>query len=156
MDARSILLAMLPVGFTLVNYAILRDMLWGILLGSKSKKTAEKLCAEQSLIGKWTQGYIGKSIDKYQKQFSVWKLVKQLTFFFAAAQLIAFTLLVILGVPFWIVAIICGAIALIDIVLFIVMMNRTSVSGHNNNRKGAPWEFEKAAPTKQKSKKRKH
>ena len=32
MDGRSILLALIPVGFTLVNYAIVRDMIWGIAL----------------------------------------------------------------------------------------------------------------------------
>ena len=53
MDGRSILLAMIPVGFTLVNYAILRDMIWGIFLGSKSKKTAQKIKDEQSFMSKW-------------------------------------------------------------------------------------------------------
>ena len=42
MDGRSILIAFIPVVLTLVNYAIVRDMLWGILLGNKSKKSALK------------------------------------------------------------------------------------------------------------------
>ena len=46
MDSRSILLALLPIGLTLISYAIIRDLLWGIFLGNKSKKTALRIKGE--------------------------------------------------------------------------------------------------------------
>ena len=153
MDPRSILLAMLPVGMTLINYAIVRDLIWGIFLGNKSRKTADKIKAEQSFMSKWTQGYIKPLLEKYQKEYAVWTGVKRVTFILAIAQVIAFTLMIVLKVPFWVVAIVCGAIALWNIVLFIVMMNRTAVSDSKIDRKGAPWEFEQGQSA-QKVKKR--
>lgn len=153
MDPRSILLAMLPVGMTLINYAIVRDLIWGIFLGNKSRKTADKIKAEQSFMSKWTQGYIKPLLEKYQKEYAVWTGVKRVTFILAIAQVIAFTVMIILKVLFWVVAIVCGAIALWNIVLFIIMMNRTAVSDAKVDRKGAPWEFEQGQSA-QKVKKR--
>lgn len=153
MDGRSILLAMIPVGFTLVNYAILRDMIWGIFLGSKSKKTAQKIKDEQSFMNKWTQGYIKPLLTKFEKEYNVWTGVKRVTFALVIAQIIAFVLMIVLGVPFWVVAIVCGVIALWNIILFIVMMNRTAVSDNKTDRKGSPWEFEKPESKKQKRRK---
>ncbi|MBR6419406.1 MAG: hypothetical protein IKS42_03645 [Oscillospiraceae bacterium] len=153
MDGRSILLALIPVGFTLVNYAIVRDMIWGIFLGSKSKKTAQKIKDEQSFMQKWTQSYIKPLLTKYEKEYAVWTGVKRATFFLTVAQVIAFIVMIALKVPFWIVAIVCGVIALANVILFIVMMNRTATSDNKTDRKGSPWEFEK--PEHKKNGKRK-
>ncbi len=142
MDSRSILLAFLPVGLTLINYAILRDLLWGILLGNKSKKSAEKHKAEASGWAKFTQNYMTPLITKYEKEYRVWSGVKRATFILAIAQVIAFTLMVILYVPFWVVAIICGVIVLWNIILFSVMMTRTESSDNKRSRKGTPWKYE--------------
>ncbi len=142
MDARSILLAMLPVGLTLVNYAILRDMLWGIFLGNKSKKSAQKIKDEAKTWQKMTQGYMTPHITKYQKEYTVWKRVKTGLLLFTLAQVIAFVILIILNVRFWIVAIICGVIALLNVLLFGAMMSKTESSDNKHNRKGTPWKFE--------------
>ncbi|GEM_PF-2843214 len=141
--AQSILLSMIPVGFTLVNYAILRDLIWGIFLGSKSKKSAQKIKAEQPFMKKFTQSYIRPLLTKYEAEYTKWTAVKRFTFALTIAQIIAFVVMIVLGVKFWIVAVVCGVIALFDVVLFIIMMNRTAVSDNKTNRKGSPWEFEK-------------
>lgn len=143
MDGRSILLALIPVGFTLVNYAIVRDMIWGIFLGSKSKKTAQKIKDEQPFMQKWTQSYIKPLLTKFEKEYAVWTGVKRATFILTVAQVIAFIVMIALKVPFWVVAIVCGVIALWNVILFIVMMNRTAASDNKTDRKGSPWEFEK-------------
>lgn len=142
MDARSILLAMLPVGLTLINYAILRDMLWGILLGNKSKKSATRLKGEAAGWAKFTQSYMTPHITKYQKEYTKWKNIKLITFLAAIAQVIAFVLMVVLKVKFWIVAVVCGVIALLNVILFGAMMSRTEASDHKHDRKGTPWKFE--------------
>lgn len=142
MDARSILLAMLPVGLTLINYAILRDLLWGILLGNKSKKSALRLKGEAQPWAKFTQNYMTPHITKYQNEYKKWKGIKLGTFLCTVVQVIAFALLIALKVRFWIVAIICGVIVLLNVVLFGVMMSRTEGSDHKHDRKGTPWKFE--------------
>ena len=153
MDPRSILLAMLPVGMTLINYAIVRDLLWGIFLGNKSRKTADKIKAEQTFMSKWLQSYIPPHLTKYQKEFSKWTVIKRLVFALTIAQIIAFVLMIVLSVPFWIVGIVVGGICLFDVILFIIMMNRTATSDAKTDRKGAPWEFEQGQSA-QKVKKR--
>ena len=143
MDARSILLSLLPIGLTLVNYAILRDLIWGIFLGSKSKKTATRIKGEQKGFAKFTQRYIGPLLTKYQSDYKAWMTVKLITFLSVFAQLAAFILLIfVFKIKFWIVAIICGAITLLNIILFSVMMNKTTVSDNKHDRKGSPWKFE--------------
>lgn len=142
MDARSILLAMLPVGLTLINYAILRDMIWGIFLGNKSKKSALKIKGEAKTWQKMTQNYITPYITKYEKDYKKWKGIKLFTLLFALAQVIAFTILIIRYVPFWIVAIICGVIVLLNVILFSIMMSKTEASDNKHDRKGTPWKFE--------------
>ncbi|MBQ5339445.1 MAG: hypothetical protein J6Z40_09810 [Oscillospiraceae bacterium] len=142
MDARSILLAMLPVGITLINYAIIRDMLWGIFLGNKSKKSALKLKGEAKTLDKMTQNYMKSHITKYEKDYKVWTGVKRVMLLLTLAQLIAFTIMIILDVPFWIIAIICGVLVLYNIILFGVMMSKTEGSDNKHDRKGTPWKFE--------------
>ena len=142
MDARSILLAMLPVGLTLINYAILRDMLWGILLGNKSKKSALRHKTEADGWAKFTQNYMTPLITKYQKEYKKWKTIKLCAFLFAILQAAAFTLLIVLRVRFWIIAIICAVITVLNIVLFSIMMTKTEASDNKHNRKGTPWKFE--------------
>ena len=142
MDARSILLAMLPVGLTLINYAILRDMIWGIFLGNKSKKSALKIKGEAKTWQKMTQNYITPYITKYEKDYKKWKGIKLFTLLFALAQVIAFTILIIRYVPFWIIAIICGVIVLLNVILFSIMMSKTEASDNKHDRKGTPWKFE--------------
>lgn len=142
MDARSILLAMLPVGITLINYAIIRDMLWGIFLGNKSKKSALKLKGEAKTLDKMTQNYMKSHITKYEKDYKVWTGVKRMMILLTLAQLIAFTVMIILDVPFWIIAIICGVLVLYNIILFGVMMSKTEGSDNKHDRKGTPWKFE--------------
>ena len=68
--------------------------------------------------------------------------LKLCTFLFAIAQLIGFALMVVLKVPFWIVAIVCGVIVLVNIVLFILMMKETATSTNKKSTKGSPWRFE--------------
>ena len=142
MDGRSILMAMLPVALTLINYAIMRDLLWSILLGSKSKKSALKIKAEQKGLTAFRQTYIGQHLKKYEKAYKKWMALKLCTFLFAIAQLIGFALMVVLKVPFWIVAIVCGVIVLVNIVLFILMMKETATSTNKKSTKGSPWRFE--------------
>lgn len=142
MDGRSILMAMLPVALTLINYAIMRDLLWSILLGSKSKKSALKIKAEQKGLTAFRQTYIGQHLKKYEKEYKKWMALKLCTFLFAIAQLIGFALMVVLKVPFWIVAIVCGVIVLVNIVLFILMMKETATSTNKKSTKGSPWRFE--------------
>lgn len=142
MDARSILLAMLPVGLTLINYAILRDMLWGIFLGNKSKKSAQKIKDEAKTWQKMTQNYMTPHITKFQKEYVIWKRMKHILLLLTLAQVIAFTVLIIRYVPFWIIAIICGVIVLFNVILFSVMMSKTEASDNKHNRKGTPWKFE--------------
>lgn len=142
MDARSILLAMLPVGLTLINYAILRDMLWGIFLGNKSKKSAQKIKDEAKTWQKMTQNYMTPHITKFQKEYVVWKRMKHILLLLTLAQVIAFIVLIIRYVPFWIIAIICGVIVLFNVILFSVMMSKTEASDNKHNRKGTPWKFE--------------
>ena len=142
MDARSILIAMLPVGLTLINYAIVRDMLWGIFLGNKSKKSALKLKGEAKTWDKMTQNYMKPHITKYEKEYHVWTGIKRGMLLLTLAQLIAFTVMIILDIPFWIIAIICGVIVLCNVILFSVMMSKTESSDNKHNRKGTPWKFE--------------
>lgn len=142
MDARSILLAMLPVGLTLINYAILRDMLWGIFLGNKSKKNALKIKGEAKTWQKMTQDYMTPFITKFQNEYKKWKGIKLFMLLFALAQVIAFVILIIKYVRFWIIAIICGVIVLFNVILFGIMMTRTEASDNKHDRKGTPWKFE--------------
>lgn len=141
-DPRSILLALIPVGLTLINYAIIRDLIWGIFLGSKTKKAALRIKSEQTGWQKFTQNYIGPLLSKYQGAFKKWTLIKRIAFFGAVAQVIAFFLMIFFGVQFWIVALVCGVICLVNVVLFIIMMNMTRASDVKHDRKGSPWKFE--------------
>ena len=141
-DPRSILLALIPVGLTLINYAIIRDLIWGIFLGSKTKKAALRIKSEQTGWQKFTQNYIGPLLSKYQGAFKTWTLIKRIAVFGAVAQVIAFFLMIFFGVQFWIVALVCGVICLVDVVLFIIMMNMTRASDVKHDRKGSPWKFE--------------
>ena len=142
MDARSILLALLPIGLTLINYAIIRDLLWGIMLGNKSKKSAEKHRAEADSWSRFRQSYIEKYLTKYQKDYKKWMGMKLVTFLGTIAQVIAFTLMIVLRVPFWVVAIVVGVLCAANIALFIVMMNKTESSTNKKSTKGSPWKFE--------------
>lgn len=142
MDARSILLAMLPIAMTLVNYAIVRDLLWGILLGNKSKKSAQKLKDAAKRWEKFTQNYMTPHITKYQKEYKTWKTMKLALCILTIAQLIGFTLLVVLRQPFWLVVVITCVIVAFNLVLFGIMMNQTETSDNKHNRKGSPWKFE--------------
>ena len=143
MDARSILLAMLPVGLTLINYAILRDLLWGIFLGNKSKKSALRLKGEAKTWDKITQNYMKPHITKYEKDYAVWTGVKRVSLLLTFVQIVAFVLLIaVFKIPFWVIAILCGAICVWNIILFSVMMTKTEASDNKHNRKGTPWKFE--------------
>ncbi len=142
MDGRSILLAFLPVVLTLVNYAIARDLLWGILLGNKSKKSALKLKGEAEPWARLTQNYMTPHITKYLKDFKTWKGMKLMLFVLTVLQIIGFTLLVVLRKPFWVVALITGIICVFNIVIFSIMMSKTEASDNKHNRKGSPWKFE--------------
>ena len=142
MDGRSILLAFLPVVLTLVNYAIARDLLWGILLGNKSKKSALKLKGEAEPWARLTQNYMTQHITKYLKDFKTWKGMKLMLFVLTVLQIIGFTLLVVLRKPFWVVALITGIICIFNIVIFSIMMSKTEASDNKHNRKGSPWKFE--------------
>ena len=142
MDARSILMAFLPVAITLVNYAIVRDLLWGILLGNKSKKSAARLRDEAAPWAKLTQNYMTPHITKYLKEFKTWKGMKLALVILTIAQIIGFALLVILRKPFWVVVLITGIIVVFNIVVFSVMMTKTEASDNKHNRKGSPWKFE--------------
>ena len=142
MDARSILMAFLPVAITLVNYAIVRDLLWGILLGNKSKKSALKLKGEAEPWAKLTQNYMVPHITKYLKEFKTWKGIKLALFALTVVQIIGFTLLVVLRKPFWVVVLITVIILALNIAVFSVMMTKTEASDNKHNRKGSPWKFE--------------
>ena len=142
MDARSILLSMLPVCLTLINYAIVRDLLWGIFLGNKSKKTAAKIKAEQKGWAKFTQSYMTEYIKKYEKEYYIWSGMRRFLVFLTLVQIIAFTVMIILGVPFWVIVVICSAIVVFNILLFCVMMMNTAPSDNKHDRKGSPWKFE--------------
>lgn len=142
MDARSILLAFLPIGATLINYAIIRDLLWGILLGSKSKKSAEKLRAQATGWNKFSQRYIEVALTKYQKEYKTWMNMKLVTGIGSIVLLVAYILLIVLKVPFWIVLIISLVILAANIVLFVIMMNQTASSTDKKSTKGSPWKFE--------------
>lgn len=142
MDARSILMAFLPVAITLVNYAIVRDLLWGILLGNKSKKSALKLKGEAEPWAKLTQNYMVPHITKYLKEFKTWKGIKLALFVLTVVQIIGFTLLVVLRKPFWVVVLITVIILALNIAVFSVMMTKTEASDNKHNRKGSPWKFE--------------
>ena len=142
MDARSILMAFLPVAITLVNYAIVRDLLWGILLGNKSKKSALKLKGEAEPWAKLTQNYMVPHITKYLKEFKTWKGIKLALFVLTVVQIIGFTLLVVLRKPFWVVVLITVIIVALNIAVFSVMMTKTEASDNKHNRKGSPWKFE--------------
>jgi len=143
MDGRSILLAMLPVALTLINYAIIRDLVWGIFLGSKSKKSALKIKGAQKGMTAFRQSYIGEHLKKYEKEYKKWMSIKLCTFIFAIVQLALFIVLIaVLKLEFWIVAIICGVIILLNIVLFILMMKETATSTNKKSTKGSPWRFE--------------
>lgn len=142
MDARSILLALLPIGLTLINYAIIRDLLWGILLGNKSKKSAEKHKGEAEGWERFRQTYIEKYLTKYQKDYKKWMTIKLCTFICAIVQVVGFTLMVLFRVPFWVVGIVVAVICIANIVLFIIMMNKTESSTNKKSTKGSPWTFE--------------
>jgi len=142
MDFRSVLLAMLPVGLTLISYAIIRDMLWGILLGNKSKKTASRLKNEATGFNRFSQRYMKPALTKYVKDYKTWMTMKIVLVILTALQLIGFTTMIILDVQFWIVAVICGAVILFNIILFMIMMTKTESSTDKKNTKGSPWKFE--------------
>ena len=161
MDGRSILLSMVPFGLTLINYAIIRDLLWGILLGSKSQKSAEKIRSEATGWPKCSQRYIAPHLTRFEKDYKTWMTLKLITLLCAAAQLIAFILMIfVFKLPFWIVAIVCGVIILLNVVLFAVMMNQTASSTNKESTKGSPWKYEhaggeKKTPKAQKNSKKK-
>ena len=94
MDGRSILLSLIPVGLTLINYAIIRDLLWGILLGSKSQKSAETIRKEAEGWPKFSQRYIEPHLTKFQKDYKNWMTLKLITALAAILQIAAFILLI--------------------------------------------------------------
>lgn len=142
MDPRSILLAMLPVGLTLINYAIMRDLIWGIFLGSKKQKSALKHKAEAKGFEAFRQSYIEQYLTKYQSDYKKWMGVKLVTFILTIVQVVAFVIMILCKVPFWIILIICGVIVLWNIILFAVMMKETESSTNKKSTKGSPWRFE--------------
>ena len=142
MDARSILLAMLPVGLTLINYAIMRDLIWGIFLGSKKQKSALKHKEEAKGFARFRQTYIEQYLTKYQGEYKKWMGIKLVTFLLTIVQVIGFVVLIICRVPFWIIAIICGVFVLWNIIMFAFMMKETETSTNKKSTKGSPWRFE--------------
>lgn len=143
MDGRSILLAMLPVALTLINYAIMRDLIWGIFLGSKSKKTALKIRAEQKGMTAFRQTYIRQHLKKFEGDYAKWMGIKTVTFLLAIVQVIAFTVLIVLHASFWpVIVLICAVLAIWNIILFILMMKETATSTNKKSTKGSPWRFE--------------
>lgn len=142
MDSRSILLSLLPVGLTLITYAIIRDLLWGIFLGNKSKKSALRIKGEAKGMEKLTQSYMTPHIKKYEKEYKTWKLMRTLMLLFAVLQAAGFAIMIIMHVPFWIVAIICGVIVVFNIVMFGILMSKTQSSDNKHDRKGSPWKYE--------------
>lgn len=141
-DTRSILLAMLVMIFFLINYAILRDLIYGIFLGSKSKKTAAKIKSEQGFWAKLTMTYVGQNLKKYELAYKHWQLVTLIHVILTVLSLIAFIVLPIFNVAFWIIAIVCGVMTVYNAVLFMVMMSKTTSSDNKTNRKGSPWKYE--------------
>lgn len=142
MDFRSLLLAMLPVGLTLISYAIVRDMLWGIFLGNKSKKTALRLKGEAKGFSRFSQRYMKPHITKYVKDYNKWMGIKLGLLIFSLLQIAGFTLMILMDIEFWIVALICGVIVLMNVILFMIMMSKTETSTNKKNTKGSPWKFE--------------
>ncbi len=141
-DTRSILLAMLVMIFFLINYAILRDLIYGIFLGSKSKKTAAKIKSEQGFWAKLTMTYVGQHLKKYEQAYKRWQLVTLIHVILTVLSLIAFIVLPIFNTAFWIIATICGVMTVYNAVLFMVMMSKTTGSDNKTNRKGSPWKYE--------------
>lgn len=141
-DTRSVLLAILVVLFFLINYAILRDLIYGILLGSKSKKTATKIKAEQGFFSKLTMCYVGQYLKKHEQAYKNWQIVTLIHVILTLLALAAYIILIALGTEFWIVAAICGVLTVYNAVLFMVMMSKTTTSDNKTNRKGSPWKYE--------------
>ncbi|MBR3679340.1 MAG: hypothetical protein IKL87_03980 [Oscillospiraceae bacterium] len=142
-DSRSLLLAIIVVIFSIVNYTILRDMIYGILLGSHKKKTADKIVSQQKFMQKLTQRYVGANITRHEKAYAKWINIKLAHFLFCIVQLVGLGLVIFLNLlEFWIVAIICGVIVIYNIVLFGLMMKHTASSTHTKSAKGSPWTFE--------------
>ena len=142
MDFRSFLLAVISVGLTLISYAIVRDMLWGILLGNKSKKTALRLKGEAKGFRRFSQVYIRDHLKKYQKDFNKWFLIKYLLLVFAVLQTALFVWLMIKKTEWTKIAIICCVVVVINVVLFMIMMSKTESSSNKKSTKGSPWKFE--------------
>ncbi|MCQ2434888.1 MAG: hypothetical protein MJ062_06595 [Oscillospiraceae bacterium] len=142
-DSRSLLLAIVAIIFSLVNYAILRDMIYGILLGNHKKKTADKIVSEQNFLQKFTQRYVGSNITRHQAAYAKWINIKLAHFIFCVVQIVGFALVIFMELlPFWIVAIICGVIVIYNLVLFALMMRHTASSDYKKSTKGSPWTFE--------------
>ncbi|MBQ8923018.1 MAG: hypothetical protein IJ060_12840 [Oscillospiraceae bacterium] len=141
-DFRSVLLAMVAIGLTLISYAIVRDMLWGIFLGNKSKKTALRLKGEAKGFDRISQRYMKPYLTKYQKDYKTWFTIKLLLLCFAILQTALFVWLIIKETAWTKIAIICGVVAVINVILFIVMMSKTESSSNKKNTKGSPWKFE--------------
>jgi membrane protein implicated in regulation of membrane protease activity len=68
--------------------------------------------------------------------------IKLITAASVIAQIIAFTLMIVLGVKFWIVSIVVGVLVIANIVLFSAMMTKTETSTNKKSTKGSPWKFE--------------
>lgn len=141
-DTRSVLLAILVMIFFFINYAILRDLIYGIFLGSKSKKTAAKIRDEQSFFAKLTMTYVGQHLKKHEQAYKNWQLVTLIHAILTVASLAAYIVLIALGAEFWIVALICGVMTVYNAALFMVMMTKTTTSDNKTNRKGSPWKYE--------------
>lgn len=142
MDSRSILVAVVPILITLVNYAVVRDLLWSIFLGNKSKKSATRIRGEAKWFSRFTQNYMKPYITKYEKDFKLWMVVKRVLLALTVLQAAAFTVMIIMKVPFWIVGVVCAALVVLNAVLFIIMMGETESSDNKQNRKGTPWKYE--------------
>ncbi len=142
-DSRSLLLALLVVIFAFINYVILRDMMYGILLGTHKKKTADKIISEQKFMSRFTQRFIGSNIKHHEKAFHKWVNIKLFHFIFTLVQLIGFGVVIFMNLlQFWIIAIICGVLAIYNIVLFAIMMSHTASTTLKKSSKGSPWSFE--------------
>lgn len=141
-DTRSILLAILVMIFFLINYALLRDLIYGIFLGSKSKKTAAKIKSEQGFWAKLSMNYVGQHLKKYEQAYKSWQIMTLIHAILTVLSLVAFIVLSILGTAFWIVATVCGVLTVYNAALFMVMMSKTTSSDNKTNRKGSPWKYE--------------
>ena len=95
-DSRSLLLAIIVVIFSIVNYTILRDMIYGILLGSHKKKTSDKIVAQQKFMQKLTQRYVGANITRHEKAYAKWINIKLAHFLFCIVQLVGLGLVIFL------------------------------------------------------------